>query len=120
MNKLLIALLSLFLLNACVNSGEQSWVYMNSGVIQCESAGRTSGESAYRLTQHNISVNETLCAQLSDMTMVARCGASTTSIHLHRIAEVDLQKAQSVGFLDVQGLKKEDDLGYQIHTCRVR
>ena len=108
-----------FILTACVNTTplETSLVYINTGEIQCGAEGKTGAETALILTNENIDVSKTQCGHLSNVVMIAMCGAEGTSINVHEIARADLEKAQSIGFEDVNTLKQEESLGYDVSEC---
>ena len=120
MKKLLLVLSSALLATACITTTPQqpTVVYINSGAIQCESPGKTGAETALLLTEQNIAVSDTQCAQLAEVSVIAMCGAPTININLHSIKAADLEKAQALGFKDVATLKQAGSLGYTVSTCK--
>ncbi len=120
MKKLLTAVLALTL-NACVSTSDHEstvMVYINSGAVQCESSGKTAAETALLLSEQGIEVSSNQCASLTSLAVIAMCGAGTTNINLHQIRQYDLSKAQDLGFENVESLKQENNLGYQVLDCK--
>lgn len=120
MKKLLFILSSAVLLTACANNADQdsTLVYINTGAIQCESAGQSGAETALLLTEQNITVSNTQCGYLANVAVIAMCGSIDTQINIHRISNSDLEKAQTIGFEDVITLKQADNVGYTIEECQ--
>lgn len=120
MKKLLLVPAALALLNGCMHTSESSsnLVYISSGAVQCEHHGKSVQQTARLLTEKAIVVSESQCGQLTEMAVIAMCGAATTDINLHRIASQDLAAAKALGFNDVKTLKQTDNLGYIITDCK--
>lgn len=93
-------------------------VYINSGAIQCEPTGKTGAETALLLSNENIAVTKTECGHLTNVAMIAMCGAPTANINVHQISSADLAKAHALGFENVTTVKQEDNLGYDVNTCK--
>lgn len=119
MKKLFLFLSSALLLTACANSVPQAstLVYINAGYIQCESDGKTGAEIALLLTAKNIAVTDIQCGHLSNVAVIAMCGATAIKINVHRIVTADLVDAQALGFVDVMILKQQDSAGYDSGEC---
>ncbi|WP_051303346.1 hypothetical protein [Psychromonas aquimarina] len=120
MKKLLTAALALTL-SACVSTSNDEntvTIYINSGAVQCESSGKTAAETALLLNEQGIEVRASLCGSLTNLAVIAMCGAGTTDINLHLIGQSDLSSAQDLGFENVESLKLENDPGYQGADCK--
>jgi len=120
MKKLLLVVSTVLLATACATTTPQqpTVVYINSGAIQCETSGKSATETAMLLTEENIAVSDSQCAQLAGLSVIAMCGAPTLNINLHSINAADLEKAQALGFKSVATLKQADSLGYTLSTCK--
>ncbi len=121
MKKILSLAIVALILSACVNRTADKnniRVYINSGAIQCESDGKTVAETALLLTQQAINVSSSQCGFLSNVVVVAMCGSIATNINVHQISSADLSKAQALGFENVDTLKQQNDLGYQLSDCK--
>lgn len=120
MKKLLLLASATLLLSACATTAPQEsvLVYINSGAIQCESAGKTGAETALLLSNENIAVTKTECGHLANVAMIAMCGGPAANINVHQISSADLAKAQLLSFENVTTLKQEEHLGYDVSACK--
>ncbi|MCL2919240.1 hypothetical protein [Shewanella litorisediminis] len=59
----------------------------------------------------------TQCGELTEIAMMAVCGAPTTDINILGIASSDMDKALSLGFTAISSLKSADSAGYVTKAC---
>ena len=118
--KSLLFALSVFLLSACVTTKQisQEIIYINTGEVQCESAGQTGIQTARLLTDNNIEVSKTQCGQLTNIGVASVCGGATVNINIHAIPANKVSNAQDLGFERVSILKHQGDLGYNVRDCQ--
>ena len=111
------AILMALLASACSStSNDKTLVYISDGYVQCEQPPATLAQTRNALTQMGIKVFSSHCAQITDMSVISMCGAGGTGIHLHEIANSDVNKATNSGFGHANTLSAQS-LNYEIIEC---
>ena len=120
-HKIIAVFLFTFALSACANNANDKsniLVYINNGAFQCGPAGKTATQTAALLTANDITVAESQCGVMTRRMVIAKCGAQSTAINIHRIDVTDIKKAQEIGFVRLDSLQKGDKLGYKLVDCK--
>ena len=95
------------LLAACVEDSvtlDNSLVYANREVRQCESDGVSPEESAQILINAGIDVINSTCGIRTGVEYPAVCGRGTVDILVHEIRSVNLSDAEQLGFQEISTL----------------
>ena len=92
-------------------------VYIDNGAIQCDFQGYSVDETAKTLTDNGIEVIESHCGYITGMAITAVCGASTNEIHLHVIVPTSLDEAVALGFISIDTIINDPEIGYVITEC---
>ena len=91
-------------------------MYISDGYVQCEQPPLPLRETREHLTNAGIKVWSSHCAQISNLSVIAMCGASGAGIHLHEIDSQQVDNAQRLGFKPVSYLSQRS-LNYQTIAC---
>jgi len=120
-HKIIAVLLFTFTLSACANNANDKsniLVYINNGAFQCGPSGQTAIQTAALLTTNDIKVVESQCGVMTNLMVIAKCGAPSTAINIHSINVTDIKKAQEIGFTRLDNLQKGNKLGYKLVDCK--
>lgn len=93
-----------------------SLVYISDGYVQCEQPPAPLADTAVLLQTANVEVLSSSCGQITDMGVIAMCGAGGTGIHLHQIKSTDLDQANQAGFDSIDKLT-EQGLAFEFIEC---
>lgn len=94
-----------------VQAEELIWVLEASGSRQCEGGGTSLGDSARKLTDSGVDVQESRCGVRTDRMYPAVCGGPTGDILLHLIGRESLDAALELGF------DPSDQVEYEHKSC---
>ena len=118
-----VCALAVFLAACSEDSGlpENSLVFADRGVRQCESNGISPGASAQILINAGVDVLRSNCGLRTGVNYPALCGAGTADILVHQIRSVNMPHAAQLGFQDVRSLvDSADGTGYRLINCATR
>lgn len=99
------------------NNDEESYVFVDSGAIQCEYYGDTLETTAAPLIEAGIDVIESDCGYKTKVLIISTCGAPTTDINLHKIDSSNLDQAEELGYHSVSILEVDSEPGHAIKDC---
>lgn len=94
-----------------VRAEELIWVLESSGSKQCEGGGIGPEESARKLTDSGVQVQESRCGVRTDRMYPSVCGGPTGEVLLHLIGQDSLDAALELGF------DPADQVEYQHKSC---
>ncbi|MEW5249705.1 hypothetical protein [Microbulbifer discodermiae] len=94
-----------------VSPEQMLWVYQARGNRQCEGGGISLEESAGKLTENGIAVQESSCGGRTDRLYPSVCGGPTGDILLHLIHRDSLDASLELGFDPVSRIE------YQRRSC---
>ena len=117
MHKLLI-LVPLLSGCATVVTSQTVDIYESRGGRQCESAGLSPQQSVDKLQQAGLPVNNSRCAQRTDLMFASQCGQPNGEIIIHTVPASAQAKAQALGFTPLADLAQgTDEPGYASMAC---
>lgn len=94
-----------------VQAEELIWVLEGRGSKQCEGGGISLEESAAKLTDSGVEVQESRCGVRTDRMYPSVCGGPTGEILLHLVDQESLDAALELGF------DPADRIEYQHKSC---
>ena len=100
---------------------DDSLVYADRGVRQCESDGVSLEASAQILINAGIDVIRSTCGVKTGVAYPAVCGGGTGDILVHGIRGVNIPDAEQLGFQDISTLVNvAAGTGYELFDCGER
>ena len=93
------------------------WVYIDNGAVQCEYSGKTLLETRTQLSDSNIPVAQSHCAQITGAMVASQCGLKDVNIHVHQIPNSHIKQARGTGFEPVTNLSHYGNKSYTLTEC---